>query len=254
MKVIIPILCLFSCSLAIPNDYNSKEFHSALSNVDNIFPKELVEKLAAKDKAVEEINIKDISTIINEYADQIFENLRKYINNNNLNKVPISDQHLKLKPTGYIDLKNGYLQDFNTISRNEDVVVTYSHDQKKLLVSLPIQFDDLKFYFDYHTKELFISIHGGVDGSVKNVKVHADLSFDFNTYNVSLDHYDMKDSGKVHIHFTGNKIVDWLSNAMASVITTLMGQVVVNEVAKFVRDGLRGIIEQINTDIHKILN
>ncbi|XP_056632765.1 uncharacterized protein LOC130442571 isoform X2 [Diorhabda sublineata] len=113
----------------------------------------------------------------------------------------------------------------------------------------------LQFFYDnYHAKVLFISISGSVHGSIENIKVNAELSFDFNTYTAFLDHYDMKDSGKVTIKFTGNGVVDWLLNAMTAVVDSFLGQVIVNVLAKLIRGSLREFCDKINEDIANILN
>ncbi|KAJ8957614.1 hypothetical protein NQ314_006517 [Rhamnusium bicolor] len=85
----------------------------------------------------------------------------------------------------------------------------------------PVELPDqvLKFTYQYRTKVLLLSISGGADGRVQNVKVNVNLSFDFANYHASLDQFDIKDTGKISLKFTGNGLVDWITNTMTSVVT-----------------------------------
>ncbi|XP_056632764.1 uncharacterized protein LOC130442571 isoform X1 [Diorhabda sublineata] len=199
--------------------------------------------------------VSDIDVLINDFIDKIFANIQNLMRNNNMSTIDIPDAHLQFDPAGHLDLRNGTLQDLDTISRREDVHIKYDSLNKKVSLTIPIKFDSLKFFYDnYHAKVLFISISGSVHGSIENIKVNAELSFDFNTYTAFLDHYDMKDSGKVTIKFTGNGVVDWLLNAMTAVVDSFLGQVIVNVLAKLIRGSLREFCDKINEDIANILN
>ncbi|CAH1117803.1 unnamed protein product [Phaedon cochleariae] len=161
---------------------------------------------------------------------------------------------LNLEPTGKVDLTAGYLQDLETLSRDGVIGVTYIPSDRILTLILPMKFGDLRFSYNFHSKVTFISSHGVVNGTVKNVRVNAQLSFDFRTYQAALDHYDMDDTGDITVKFHGNKIVDWLLDAMTKVFTVFFHPLIVGQIQKLIRDNLRVIATQLNELIHKIID
>ncbi|XP_028139256.1 uncharacterized protein LOC114333564 [Diabrotica virgifera virgifera] len=256
MKVLIcGIICLFAFCGANPVNPSVHDVVSrALERIDynNIIPKELITRLRFLTEA-DILGGSEITVFLNQYADTIFNNLQNFIRQHNWQNVDIPDTHLKISG-GSVDLTRGNLNDLDTISRGGDVILTYEGDNKKLVIELPITFGDLRFHYHHHTKVLFISMSGEVDGTVKHIQVSAIASFDFNSNTVFLDHYDMKHSGDVTVHFSGNPVVDWLANAISAVVTTFMGQVIINVMAKFIRDNLRAVIENLNEAIAQIIN
>ncbi|XP_060517154.1 mitochondrial chaperone BCS1 isoform X3 [Cylas formicarius] len=94
---------------------------------------------------------------INEYVDAIFEQLKSIIIRSGLDPTQLSDETLKLFPTGKITLTNGWLQDVSSLSRYDDAEISYNTKTRKATISLPINFKALLFTYNYHTKVLLDS-------------------------------------------------------------------------------------------------
>ncbi|XP_066143817.1 uncharacterized protein [Euwallacea fornicatus] len=164
---------------------------------------------------------------MNSMIDELLNDLRNIIIRQGLDPMNLEDETLQLLGiVGSMKLTNGWLQDLSTILRYEDIIVSYNSANKTITFLMPLSFRDLLFTYDYVTRVLLFSVSGDVHGKI--VDVHMDLTLTYDAVNgFILDNINMKDSGKVTIEFTGNHLVDWLTNAMTACITTVLHPLIV---------------------------
>ncbi|KAJ8918298.1 hypothetical protein NQ315_014168 [Exocentrus adspersus] len=117
---------------------------------------------------------------------------------------------------------------------------------------LPIKFSALLVTYKYHTKILLVSIKGEANGKIENLTVNVKLSYDYSTYQASLDKFEIKDSGRFSLRFTGNGLLDWMTNTMTSVVTLFLQPVVIRIVQAMIKGGLQAVVDAINEVIRSI--
>ncbi|KAJ8956945.1 hypothetical protein NQ318_014364 [Aromia moschata] len=196
----------------------------------------------------------EIVAIIDDYADKVFENIEELIIHQGLDPVELEDTSLKLIPTGTIALSSGYLQNLSTLKRNGDVTVTYYSSSSTLEINVPIKFETLTVSYEYLTKILLLRIKGEAHGKVENLNIDVRLGFNFTTYEASLDNFDIGNTGKLSLIFTGNGLVDWIVNIMTTVVTTFLKPVILNMTKSVIRGGLQAALDAINSYIHSIIH
>ncbi|KAJ8956943.1 hypothetical protein NQ318_014362 [Aromia moschata] len=192
---------------------------------------------------------------LNDFIDQVFENLKQKVQNSSTNTLSLPNLSLQLDNNGgYLNLSNGLLEDIFYLKRNGDVEIEYNFDENILNLTLPIQLDDVKYHFNYATKVVLLDVVGGLHGSIKNLKIDISLRFDLNTYKATLDHYDMNNTGTITISFTGNPVVDWLVDAISAVITTVLHPLIVDILQKAISGIITNILATINDTLDGIFN
>nr|CAI5832111.1 unnamed protein product [Callosobruchus analis] len=89
---------------------------------------------------------------------------------------------------------DGWLQDLATIARLNNVIASYKSQTRTLKIALPLQFDSLAFSYKYDRHAVFHH-KGTVQGKIEKVKIDCQLSYNYATYKVKLDKFDIRDSG-----------------------------------------------------------
>ncbi|XP_063922604.1 uncharacterized protein LOC135137005 [Zophobas morio] len=197
---------------------------------------------------------------LNDYADQIFANLRAMMVETGLDPLEMPDIHEEFSYTliityhGELDLTNGWLSDVSTIHRGGDVIVTYDTDVKFLEVTLPIAFNDLQFTYDYSAKIMGLGPAGYIDGKVTDLAVEVKIGFDPVALVLSLDEFNIVHAGNIHVEFHGDALIDWLLDLLADLATTLLKSVILDLLEGIVRGGLDDAIQSINDLIDGFLN
>ncbi|XP_056635446.1 uncharacterized protein LOC130444374 [Diorhabda sublineata] len=191
---------------------------------------------------------------LNDYFDEILENLAQDIIFDGYDPAELPDETLSLLILGKITIDKGWLRDLSTISRYRDIELSYSSAEKKLELNFAIQFEFLQFTYDYVTELPLMTIRGEVEGKVEHVKIESALSFDFHTYHVALDYFNIMDTGKISIKFSGEGLVDWVTNAMTSVITTFLHPLILGIVQNVTKGPLQNSIDAINEAINNLIN
>ncbi|XP_023018155.2 uncharacterized protein [Leptinotarsa decemlineata] len=191
----------------------------------------------------------EIIAVIDEFGDKIISHIQKLIMRNGLDPVELPSESLKLIPWGNMALSDGWLQNLSTLSRNTDIKVIYRSSRRSLELQVPVKFDALKFTYDYNTHVFPLSISGGVEGRLNDVKINIILSFDFKGFKAHLDDFDIRNSGSISIRFTGHGLIDWITNAMTSVVTLFLKPVILNIVDWLLKDSLDSIVDFVNKAI-----
>ncbi|XP_066255351.1 uncharacterized protein [Euwallacea similis] len=187
---------------------------------------------------------------MNSMTDELLGDLRQILIRQGMDPLDLEDETLQLLGiVGSMKLTNGWLQDLSTILRYEDIIVSYNSANKTITFLLPLSFRDLLFTYDYVTRVLLFSVSGDVNGKIENV--HMDLTLTYDAINeFILTDINMKDSGKVTVKFTGNSLVDWCTNAMTAVVTTVLHPIII----KILQNNVESIGNEIVTEINKYIN
>ncbi|XP_050309180.1 uncharacterized protein LOC126745391 [Anthonomus grandis grandis] len=165
---------------------------------------------------------------LNPLLDELLVNVKDALIRNGMDPMDLDDETLQLLGiVGSIKLTNGMLQDTSTVAREGDVVVSYNSNTKRLTFNLPLTFKVLLFTYKYTTRVTLLTISGDVQGKIDDVSMNLVVAFDANTKTFVLDDLSLKNSGKITVKFTGNGLVDWLTNAMTAVITTVLHPLIV---------------------------
>ncbi|XP_028139255.1 uncharacterized protein LOC114333563 [Diabrotica virgifera virgifera] len=196
----------------------------------------------------------NITAVLNEFLDKVLENMENFIINHGYDPMQIPDTALNLPITGSITLKKGWLRDLAMIKRYKDTGVVYSSEEKKLKMIFSLQFEELQFVYHYITQYLLLRIEGEVEGKIEDVIIQAALSFDFHTYNATLDNFDIMNTGSIDIEFSGNGLIDWLTNAMTGVVTAFLHPLILSIIQNIFKGTLGSLVDAVNEIIHEILH
>ncbi|CAG9829929.1 unnamed protein product [Diabrotica balteata] len=161
-----------------------------------------------------------ITANLNEYAEKIFYNVGRYALTHGLDPIDIANitEDFKL---AMIKLTHGRLQGISTLKRYQDVLANYQHSTKTLTVTLPIEFADLKFTYDYDVRILGLGPSGSMDGEIQEFKFYLQFALDLEKFVVSIKQLKTTDSGHISVQFHGN-ITDIIANLLSEFITTIL--------------------------------
>jgi len=194
-----------------------------------------------------------VNFAMNPFIDEELADLRSVIIRGGMDPLELEDETLQFLAgiIGSIKLTSGWLQDISTIARNGDVIITYNSATKRITFSVPLSFKVLLFTYKYLTRVTLLSISGDVQGKIDDVRMNLLLTYDANLQSFVLDGLSMKNSGKVTVKFTGNNLVDWITNAMTSVITTVLHPIIVAILQSNVKSIGYGIVDAMNEYIRE---
>ncbi|XP_018579808.1 uncharacterized protein LOC108917603 [Anoplophora glabripennis] len=260
MKMMLLLFLSLLFALALANQevvqVDQEVIISALKQFEGtkfVLPKDLVEKLNSKVEN-NDFRANGITAVVDDYVDKVLVYIRSAILRSGLDPAKLDDATLNLIPTGTIDLTSGWLQDMSTIARDGSTTVGYDSSTKIMSVYLPIKLNALLATYKYHTKVLLLSIKGDVNGKIEDLRINVKLSFDYTTYQASLDLFDITDSGRISLKFTGNDLVDWITNTMTSVVSLFLHPIIIRIVQSIVKGGLESTVDEINELLNSILH
>ncbi|CAG9769814.1 unnamed protein product [Ceutorhynchus assimilis] len=194
-----------------------------------------------------------IQADVTEYAKKVLEYVQTFIVKKGLEPLVLSDQKIKLVPTGTCTLTNGTLNNLSSISLSDSVIVKYSHNGEIMEVTLPLAFESLSIDYKYRTKITLLSVKGGVQAKIKNVKLNLHLGFNFTSFYAFVDKADVRDSGSISLEFSGQGIADWVIDLLAGVLTTLFHGIILNVVNDIIDTPVEGVVDSINNLIDTLL-
>lgn len=232
------------------NEVEIPEIKKLNFKLEDIVPKENVEGITKTLNSINDNNaqVNGIFNIeINAIVDGILENLKDIIIRGGMDPMELEDNDLKF-PLGNIHLSFGFLQDLSTIKRYDDVIISYHTSTKKVTFLLPLSFQDLLLTYRYKTRVTLLSITGDMIGKLDDVKLYLEISY-HNGY-LSLGDLSMRDSGRFSVKFSGNGLVDWITNAMTTVVTTVFHPLVIRIVENFVKSAGEDLVQAVNDYIH----
>ncbi|CAH2007485.1 unnamed protein product [Acanthoscelides obtectus] len=133
-----------------------------------------------------------ITAQLNEFADKLIHNFGHLLAKKGFDPAQLPNQTYHFIWT--FNLTEGWLQDLATIARLDDVIASYKSQTRTLNIALPLQFDTLVFSYKY---DRHVALHhkGTVQGKINKVKIDCQLSYNYATYKVHLDKFDIRDSG-----------------------------------------------------------
>lgn len=194
-----------------------------------------------------------VTAILNEYTDRVMKNIANLIVHHGLDPMEIPNIPINLVGGG-LNLTNGFLQATSTIHRDGDVVASYTLDTKKFVISIPIGFDALDINYKYKVWVLLLAINGGLDGKLEDVKANLKLEFDFTTYHAKMTTFDITNSGRLSLHFTGNGLVDWLINLMSDATTLVLHPLIIRIIQMIITIPVNMVVDLVNNIIDSILH
>ncbi|XP_074040305.1 uncharacterized protein [Leptinotarsa decemlineata] len=198
------------------------------------------------------ISLEDQTANINNYADKIFEKVRRILRDHNFDSQSLPDVSFKIVKSK-VQLSQGMLQDLTTMERGGDVDLSFVESLDVITLSLPIEFEELEFSYHFHTKIIF-SISGGVKGSVKNIRLYAKLSYDVKAHSFKLKECNVNSIGKISVKFTGHKAVVWLINGITKVIVPFVKGKVTRIVEDMEQSILGEVVSKLNEIMHNIFH
>ncbi|XP_030755170.1 uncharacterized protein LOC115881707 [Sitophilus oryzae] len=193
-----------------------------------------------------------ITAVINDYADQLLENIYTYSVNKGFDTIALDDYDNWFL-TASVTLTNGTLGGLTNIQRSDDVVVTYTSSSKLLDVTIPITFKKIYFQYHYHVIVLLIGPEGTMTGKIRDLSMELKLSFDFNEYQATYTKASIKSSGHIDVTFDGG-LVEIVVNILSELATTILHPLIVLVIEGEINNVLGKVVENINESISNILN
>lgn len=149
---------------------------------------------------------------------------------------------------GEFAINHGWLQGLNTIQRTGESTIDY--ENQILQLWLPLSFDTILVNYDYKIKFMSLGPSGGIEGKVSNLRLIVDIAIDMKTMMVTLQGFSIADAGKITIRFSGNPLIDILTNVISGMATTMLHGVAVGVVQNQVREALQAAIDALNSSLH----
>nr|CAI5854385.1 unnamed protein product [Callosobruchus analis] len=137
------------------------------------------------------------------------------------------------------------IEDLSTISKGGDALATYNSRTRTINIEMPLRFDSLmvSYKFDRH----FIFHHrGDVFGKVENVKIDCKISFNYGTYQLKLDHFQVKDKSKLTVHYSGDGIIHWVTETLINFTIGFLHYPLIHIIESSVRYPLEDMIITVN--------
>ncbi|XP_076254886.1 uncharacterized protein LOC143192933 [Rhynchophorus ferrugineus] len=184
---------------------------------------------------------------INEIVDVILDNLRSIIIKSGLDPYELEDRVINLKPSGSLNLTDGYFKDLSSINRYDDVVISYAPTRQSFSIELPLSFDQLLFNYKYQAKFLLLTYTGNVQGIISDIKIGMEFSYNTCDNRILINKFRLRDSGKFSLIFTGSGILDWILNAFTSAVTTILHPALIRIVELFVNTIAQQVVNVINS-------
>ncbi|CAH1117806.1 unnamed protein product [Phaedon cochleariae] len=246
MKTLVLLSAIFACSWAtITSPIINENIKLNRNMVDSLLVK-YAEKASEGDTGV-------ITAVVNNYADRLFQHIQTFAVSHSLDPVYLDDISENFLGSS-LTLKNGTLNGISTISRYNDVKVTYQHNTRKLVTEFPLIFSKLNFVYQYHVLVLFIGPKGEMTGNIDNFKANVQLSFDFNTYTAKIEKLTTMDSGHISLTFHGQGLVDLVVNILSEFVTTILHPLLTAIIEGRVKDAASATVNQVNNFIGNLLH
>nr|XP_023018154.1 uncharacterized protein LOC111507129 isoform X2 [Leptinotarsa decemlineata] len=174
------------------------------------------------------ISLEDQTANINNYADKIFEKVRRILRDHNFDSQSLPDVSFKIVKSK-VQLSQGMLQDLTTMERGGDVDLSFVESSDVITLSLPIEFEELEFSYHFHTKIIFSISFKLVECNVNSI-------------------------GKISVKFTGHKAIVWLINGITKVIVPFVKGKVTRIVEDMEQSILGEVVSKLNEIMHNIFH
>ncbi|CAH2007484.1 unnamed protein product [Acanthoscelides obtectus] len=190
-----------------------------------------------------------ITAQLNEFADKLIHNFGHLLAKKGFDPAQLPNQTYHFIWT--FNLTEGWLQDLATIARLDDVIASYKSQTRTLNIALPLQFDTLVFSYKY---DRHVALHhkGTVQGKINKVKIDCQLSYNYATYKVHLDKFDIRDSGRITVHFTGQGPIDWISEALVNSLSLFLHPIILNIIQLVIKKPIGHIVDGVNDAISNV--
>ncbi|XP_076632890.1 uncharacterized protein LOC143347543 [Colletes latitarsis] len=193
-----------------------------------------------------------VSVQINELFDEMVPAIREIILKDSLDPLPMSDYSKQLGGIlglkGSLSMTNGQLVGLSTITRGDDIVLTY--DNKTLTVDISLKFDVLDLKYNYYLKYAIISRKGLFDGRFTTMKMRAVVSINFDSYKILLDSLKITAIQKVDVKLEGHAF-DKVVNAVMKVVVDVFKANVVKTIETKCAVTFEKVLGKINGRIPK---
>ncbi|KAF7287567.1 hypothetical protein GWI33_005930 [Rhynchophorus ferrugineus] len=190
--------------------------------------------LSLLDIAVTRLYTKQTADVTN-YTQQILDNLKPIIIEQGLDPLELPDEEIDLLIGGSVTLTNGWLEDFSTIGVYDTVKLSYNNETNIIDLTLPLSFDELM-------------------AKISDVKLSLHLGFDFNSYEAFVDEIDVKNSGSISFDFSGLGLLDWVIEAMSTVLTILFHDIILGVINAIIYNPVENVVENLNEKINEFLH
>ncbi|CAH2001845.1 unnamed protein product [Acanthoscelides obtectus] len=220
---------------------DTPKYHERLLTKTGLIPEEqyLIKSPHLKDGS--------ITANLNIAADQIIEHFRHVLIRNGLDPVEIPSAQFKWLAWNF-NLTNGWLEDLSTISKGGDVLATYTSRTRTITIEFPLSFDSLMF--SYKFERYFIFHHrGDIFGKVEDVKIDCQISFNYGTYQLKLDHFQIKDKSKLSLHYSGTGIFHWVTEKLINFTIGILH----NPLISIIESSVKGPLEVMLITVNKYL-
>lgn len=104
--------------------------------------------------------------------------------------------------------------------------------------------------YDYLVKFMNLGPTGGVEGKIENLKIYLDVTVDLKNMEVILQGFKIANAGRLKLKFSGNPLVDWLTNIVSGIASRLLHGVAINVIQNQVKGALESAIANINNALH----
>ncbi|XP_044752414.1 uncharacterized protein LOC123312193 [Coccinella septempunctata] len=194
-----------------------------------------------------------LKATVNNYADELLHNLDKLAVKAGIDPMKVDDLEVKISRrillityTGKLKLTKIKVNDFSTIHRYDDAIVTYNKENKKFRIDIPLELKDIKFECHFKATLMGLGPSGALDGEMKSVRMIASIEIDFSTFEASVAQYKITHSDHITVHLHEFILIDWMINIIANTVTTVFKGLILGIVDTVVDGVLKASVNMIN--------
>ncbi|XP_057663640.1 uncharacterized protein LOC130898389 [Diorhabda carinulata] len=201
-------------------------------------------------KYVQSLRGAGITANLNEFAEKLFTNIETYAVANGFDPSPLNNVSANLVLVD-VELTNGTLHGISTLDKYDDVLVSYTHDDRTLTITLPITFTKLGFEYNYALHIMGIGPSGTMDGQISKFKFYLELCFDIANLEFSIKELRTTDSGHISVHWHGN-ITDIILNILSEFVTTILHPLIQGVIEGIIKTVASRVVDDINQVLYDI--
>ena len=195
------------------------------------------------------------------YIDQVLENLRQVIAENNLDPAPLPDGSVGFSDTilgitfhGSASVSDGYFRGLSTIARNGGTNLDFNADTSKVTLSANVGIGASKAGYSARAEFMGVGVSASADIDVEKIDVYFDAEMCITEgCTLKLTKFDIKEIGHIDVHVHGLGPLDWILDTVVGFVADLIRGFLADVLEGPIRDLLQGILDDLIPDFPSLM-
>eukprot|EP00092_Neocalanus_flemingeri_P085928 GFUD01108199.1.p1 GENE.GFUD01108199.1~~GFUD01108199.1.p1 ORF type:complete len:230 (-),score=55.60 GFUD01108199.1:81-770(-) len=207
--------------------------------------------------SVQDLKVND--PFSDDYIDQILDNLRNLILEENMDPMVLPDLETGFSDTilgitwhGSAKLRNGHFWGLSTIARTGDTSFTVEGDKARLTAYIGIR--GASAHYDASAEFMGITIGAGVTADISDIQIFLDAEMVLTgSSGLQLKDFKISHLGNISIDVSGLGPLDWILEILVDFVDTFLKDWIVSLVEGPLKDLIQSLLDQFVPDIPSYL-